>query len=92
MIPKLAVFAAAKGGLRKRGFVAKEHQFEATTSDYYYLLLTKVGAEALASRGKRENSGEKNLKACQLKIKHFEIHQHLILPGASKENPKGFKG
>ena len=90
MIPKLAVFAAAKGGLRKRGFVAKEHQFEATYD--VGLLRTEVGAEALASRGKRENSGEKNLKACQLKIKHFEIHQHLILPGASKENPKGFKG
>ena len=49
MIPKLAVFAAAKGGLRKRGFVAKEHQFEATY-DVGLLLLTEVGAEALASK------------------------------------------
>ena len=49
MIPKLAVFAAAKGGLRKRGFVAKEHQFE-VTYDVGILLLTEVGVEALASK------------------------------------------
>ena len=49
IIPKLAVFAAAKGGLLKRGFVAKEHQFKATY-DVGLLLLTEIGVEALASK------------------------------------------
>lgn len=33
----------------------------------------------------------KTFKACQLKIKHFEIHHHLISPGASEKIQKDSK-